>query len=1074
MDFQQTWRKQIQERLARFADSARAQFQHAAPNLLYGFLSAMALWPVAEAVQKGELAALLALGSVAGGVGANLIANQVQSWKDEADAAEQLSQAAQADPAVREALDALLDELDVIGQAQAGMSDQDRDWFRETLHREVAQLGSSLTVITVSGSGAAAVGERAVAAGEGGMAVGGDVVHGDKVDGDKVGGDRVVVSTHVRDVHGGTVITAGRDVTYTTGTGDDDPGALHRRYLTELAVEANRLPWASLDPDYADPSRGESLGLTDVYTALDTTQLERVESEDELRAFLACQAEARRIPAQEMINREAHLLLLGDPGSGKSTLVNFLAYVLAQAGRAEEPEPWLERLTPWDHGPLLPLRVILREFAAGLPEGTQRGKAALLLQHLRATLTEWGLDAFWSHLHQALGEGKQPILVLLDGLDEVPVELRKVVVESVDGFVGRYPRHRYLITCRPYAYVGQPWRLSGFREVTLAPFGEEQIEHFIAAWYNELARRGRFTKPEAKARAKQLKAAVARADLRGLAGRPLLLTVMALLHTFRGQLPEDRVELYRWTVDLLLRRWEGRGGDEQGVLETLALPGLKMSDLEAGLYDVAFRAHQGQGEAEDTADVDEADLRKWLAPYLENDWNKAGEFVDYIRERAGLLVRHKPAAYTFPHRTFQEFLAACHLTGHPDFPGEAARLAREDLDRWRVVYLLATGHAARTHRLGSALSAVNALCPEPCVPGEDVDDDAWRVAVLAGEALLEIGLVGVRREPMGQAVLKRTQGWLVALLGVGALDPRERAAAGDMLARLGDPRPGVGLRPDGLPDIVWCEVPAGSFIMGTREQDIPALMEKYGGEREWYGDETPQHQPNLPAYSISKYPVTNVQYAAFMDDGGYTEKWRQCWTEAGWRWKGNSTSPFFYSSIILFGLSNHPVATVAWYEAVAFCRWLTERLCETGEIRPDQEVTLPTEAQWEKAARGKDGRIFPWGDEFDVAKCNIADTDIPGIGTISISAVGMFPAGASPYNVEDLSGNVWEWCRTKWRGSYKEPADESLEGESLRVVRGGAYFNSRGAVCCASRLGWEPDHIGWYPGFRVCVVSQRD
>jgi len=1095
MDFQQTWRKQVQERLARFAASSRTQFQEIGSNLLYGFLSAMALWPVAQAVQGGELAALLALGSVAGGVGANLIANQVQRWQDETDAAEQLSQAAQTDPAVREALDAVLSKLGVIEQIQAGMSDADRVWFQETLRREVAQLGSSLTVVTVTGPGAAAVGERAVAAGAGGVAVGGDVhgdvtvggdvVHGDKVGGDKVAGDKAVVSTHVGDVRDSTIITAGRDVTYTAGAAGDDPAALHRRYLAELAAEANRLPWASLDPDYADPSRGESLGLADVYTALDTTQLERVESEDELRAFLARQAKARRVPAQEMINRESRLLLLGDPGSGKSTLVNFLAYVLAQAGQAEEPEPWLERLTPWDHGPLLPLRVILREFAAGLPAGTRRGKAALFLQHQRATLDEWGLSSFWPHTYQALGEGKQPILVLLDGLDEVPADLRQVVVESVDDLAGRYPQHRYLVTCRPYAYVGQPWRLSGFREVTLAPFSEEQIDHFVTAWYNELARRGRFTRAQAEVRAGQLKAAADRADLRGLAERPLLLTVMALLHTFRGQLPEDRVELYRWTVDLLLRRWEGRVGDEQGILETLALPGLKMSDLEAGLYEVAFRAHQGQGEAEGTADVAEKDLRDWLAPYLGESWDRAGRFVDYIRERAGLLVRHKPEAYTFPHRTFQEFLAACCLTGHRDFPAEAARLAWGDLDRWRVVYVLAAGHAARTHRLGSALSAVNALCPEPCVPGGDVGDDAWRRAVLAGEALLEIGLVGVRREPMGQALLRRTQGWLAALLRAGALDPRERAEAGDVLAQLGDPR----FREDafGLPDeplLGFVKVPGGPFVIGTREEDIPALIERYGGEREWYERETPQHQLELPIYYIARCPVTHAQYAVFVRETGHKPPTAEEDYERPYEWREGRYPP---------QRANQPVVLVTWYDALEYCRWLTAKLRTwpgtpgpLAHLLRDEGwiVTLPSEAQWEKAARGgvqipnlksqsqsevvenpRPDRVYPWGDEFDAAKCNMGDT---GIGTTS--AVGMFPAGASPYGVQDMSGNVDEWCRTKWRSSYRNPADESLEGTSPRVLRGGAFDDPRRVVRCAYRYRSNPDDHWDHYGFRVVVV----
>ena len=1048
MDFQQTWRQKVQERLARFTASAQAQFQEAGPNLLYGFLSAMALWPVAEAVQAGELAALVALGSMAGGVGANLIANQVQQWKDETDAAEQLSQAAQADPAVREALDALLSQWDVIGQAQAGLSDADRDWLLETLDREVGQLGSSLTVITVAGSGAAAVGEGAVAAGEGGVAVGGDVQGDVIVGGDVVHGDKV--NAHVRDVCDSAIITAGRDVTYVAGTAGDDPAALRRRYLAELAAEANRLPWASLDPDYADPSRDESLGLADVYTALDTTKLERVESEDELRAFLAHQAEARRIPAQEMINRDAHVLLLGDPGSGKSTLVNFLAYVLAQAGRAEEPETWLERVTPWDHGPLLPLRVILRDFAAGLPEGTRRGKATLLLQHFRAMLEEWQLDSFWPHLHQALREGKQPILILLDGLDEVPTELRQAVVESVDGFVARYPRHRYLVTCRPYAYVGQPWRLSGFSEVTLAPFSEEQIGHFIDVWYNELARRGRFTQAqaEAEARAGQLKAAAARTDLRGLAERPLLLTVMALLHTFRGQLPDDRVELYRWTVDLLMRRWEGRVGGEQGILETLALPGLKMSDLEAGLYEIAFRAHQGQGQAEGTADVAERDLRDWLAPYLGGSWDRAGRFVDYVRERAGLLVSHKPAAYTFPHRTFQEFLAACHLAGHSDFPTEAARLARGDLDRWRVVYVLAAGHAARTHHLGNALGAVNALCPESCVLSEDVGDDAWRAAVLAGEALLEIGLVGVRRERLGQVVLKRTQDWLAELVRAGALEVRERAEAGDVLAQLGDPR----FREDtfGLPDeplLGFVEVPGGPFVMGEEEE---------------------QHEVALPTYYIARYPVTHAQYAVFVQATDRKPPTSRADYQRPYEWWEGSYPP---------QRANQPVVLVTWHDALEYCKWLTEKLRKwEGTPNPLAKllrergwvVTVPTEAQWEKAARGTDSRVYPWGDGFDPAKCNMNDT---GIGTTS--AVGMFPTGASPYGVEDLSGNVWEWCSSLYRNYPYDPNDgrEDLEAEGIRVLRGGAFFTDRRSVRCASRYRNSPYYFYMNLGFRVVLVA---
>jgi len=123
------------------------------------------------------------------------------------------------------------------------------------------------------------------------------------------------------------------------------------------------------------------------------------------------------------------------------------------------------------------------------------------------------------------------------------------------------------------------------------------------------------------------------------------------------------------------------------------------------------------------------------------------------------------------------------------------------------------------------------------------------------------------------------------------------------------------------------------------------------------GKETPQREVKLPAFRTGQYPVTNAQYMAFVTAGGYQE--RRYWTEAGWQWKRDRTEPKTYGGA--FDLSNHPVVGVSWYEAVAFCRWMTERLREAGEIGPDQEVTLPTEAQWEKAARGGDGRVFPVG-----------------------------------------------------------------------------------------------------------------
>jgi formylglycine-generating enzyme required for sulfatase activity len=570
---------------------------------------------------------------------------------------------------------------------------------------------------------------------------------------------------------------------------------------------------------------------------------------------------------------------------------------------------------------------------------------------------------------------------------------------------------------------------------------------------------------EAETQAARLLQAVQQRDLHGLAQRPLLLTVMSWLHTFRGQLPEDRTELYADAVDLLLRRWEGRVGGEVGVVEQLAIPGLKMSDLEAGLYAVAFKAHSGAAEDEGTADIDEADLRKWLAPYLGNDWNKAGEFITYIRERAGLLVRHKHDAYTFPHRTFQEFMAACYLVGMDDYPSEAAKLVEQAPDRWREVFTLASGSAARTHRLGQAIAAVNALCPEEVSVTKAPSREAFLRAELAGTSLLEIGLVGVGREPVGRAALERMRRWLAAALRADhVLKPVERAEAGNVLAKLNDPR----FRADAwfLPDeplLGFVEIPQDAFRMGEGKEE---------------------HKLELPIYYIGRYPVTVAQFGAFVEAGGYREPhyWKEAQAAGIWqdgKVKGRldddpRVKPVEYGGSL--ESANHPVVGITWYEMVAYCRWLTEQLCAwqgTPEplarlLRKEHwEVQLPSEAQWEKAARGTDGRVYPWVSDPDP---NRANYDKTGIG--ATSAVGCFPGGRSPYDVEDLSGNVWEWTRSLYRGYPYDPKDgrEVLDAGSdqSRVLRGGAFSNVR-YVRCAWRNWDYPGSRSYDYGFRLVL-----
>jgi formylglycine-generating enzyme required for sulfatase activity len=330
--------------------------------------------------------------------------------------------------------------------------------------------------------------------------------------------------------------------------------------------------------------------------------------------------------------------------------------------------------------------------------------------------------------------------------------------------------------------------------------------------------------------------------------------------------------------------------------------------------------------------------------------------------------------------------------------------------------------------------------------GEQLNAAAYRRAQLAGESLLEIGMIGVRREETGRAMLMRVQDWLMAAMQADdVLEPKERAEAGDTLGRLGDLR----FREDAwyLPDedmLGFVEIPEGSFVMGSdKAQDEMA-----------YDDEQPQHELTLPTYYIARYPVTVVQFRAFVEDSGFQP--------------GDADS--------LRGVDNHPVVWVSWHEALAYCDWLTQELREwDGTPEPlatllreeGWVITLPSEAEWEKATRGsEDKRRYPWGDDSDPNRANYDDT---GIG--STSAVGCFPGGASPCGAEDLSGNVWEWTRSLYENYSYDPGDgwENLEEEGRRVLRGGAFRNSEDFVRCAFRNGNYPLIRSYAYGFRVVV-----
>ncbi|MGH8631750.1 MAG: NACHT domain-containing protein, partial [Burkholderiales bacterium] len=342
-----------------------------------------------------------------------------------------------------------------------------------------------------------------------------------------------------------------------------------------------------------------------------------------------------------------------------------------------------------------------------------------------------------------------------------------------------------------------------------------KIDRFIAAWYDELARLGVVRGEDKDGLTRELKSAVRRPDLWRLAPNPLLLTVMALVHTHKGRLPDARAMLYEETIDILLWRWEqvkASGQEETPRLRQLLLEANRTEvDLKRTLWQLAYEAHAQSGDGDDQdrlADISEWRLEKALAALKDDDRNWAKQAIEAMKLRAGLLLERAPEVFTLPHRTFQEYLAGAHLASQANFAREACKLAEQGA-QWREAILLAVGRLVYlSGDTDKPLALVGELCP---VQTSD-DETSWRKAGLAGDALLEIGTSRAGDSALGLDLLTRVRDRLVSLLVGGHLSPRERAAAGSTLGRLGDLRFHADARflPD-EPLLGFVEIPAGSF-----------------------------------------------------------------------------------------------------------------------------------------------------------------------------------------------------------------------------------------------------------------------
>lgn len=700
--------------------------------------------------------------------------------------------------------------------------------------------------------------------------------------------------------------------------------------------------------------------------------------------------------AIEFLAAHPRAVLLGPAGSGKSAFASFVAVCLANE-RLGPKERGLELLGApsddlhvadiWPHGALIPLYVELRKFVADKDHFPQLGKqpdASHLIQHLCSRHAKVPLpEGFVAFLREALLAGDEAggaagkgrgVLLLLDGFDETPLDeaTRLQIKRVILAFEQAYPRCRILVTSRPYAYDSNaPWRLPEFTVGTLAELSPPLQATFVRSIYAGLAGSGSLGTDNATPRSDRLVDQVERDQhLQRLARRPLTLALLVCLHASDRLGAGGRAVVYRETIELLFDRWnQVRRDDNQdrqqaereaGLFRDAA--GLDKADMMPVLRELAQQVHASEGQGVTTGEQASPIGLKLLLDAMEKARNRKAQrerkpeperidvqrAFEYLDKRSGILISDGDGNFRFPHRSFQEYLAAEKFCRDVNWPKQLVEAVRARPMLWREVLKFCVLVEAGRGSLNNVLTLASRL-----LAGDGREADDGRRATWLGDALLECGVLyddQVEPEVRDPVISGLTRN-LVHAIESTELEAAARIEAGEVLGRLGDPR--IGHR---------------------RENFLPI-------------------EPGAKV-SLGKYLVTVQEFAEFVDAGGYRDdRWWQPDGGLAIRAANGWTEPREFAAQRRH--ANWPVTGVSWYEAWAYCRWRSAE----GSF----EVRLPTAAERDQAAGSK---VWPWGDGPS-PNPELANY-LNNVG--APSPVGCYPRGCGHVGGHfDLGGNVWEW-----------------------------------------------------------------
>ncbi|HEY1016210.1 MAG TPA: SUMF1/EgtB/PvdO family nonheme iron enzyme [Herpetosiphonaceae bacterium] len=696
----------------------------------------------------------------------------------------------------------------------------------------------------------------------------------------------------------------------------------------------------------------------------------------------------RFVEVEELLAVRPRLILLGGPGSGKSTVLWMVAWQIA-AARLSQVLSTTAPLLLGSLGGVLPIVIPATTFAQLLADCPAPDDPVLggLRQWLKI---QYGVDG-WVLVPVGLIGG--PILLLVDGLDEVAAPARPTLLAALDHCAARYPTLRLVITCRTLIWtnpLAASITAADWEVRTILPWRPGQIRHALAQWHQVWLRAGMNTAQADQTYAAVLQQLVGSEEqsptptVATLAETPLLCTMLVSMVLAAQQLPPDRGALYEQATRLLLDGWDAQ--KEQPIGMPALVPMGPATDQVRALIDrLAYEALAAAGPQDGLPSIAEGQLRDQFVATLRAQGSPqphedAAKCVQVLRERGGLLHPGSEGQLVFPHRTFHEYAAGRHLLLHRSL-ADILSLAADPA--WHEPLLL--GSHVLMQQGGMALDRLELVLRRLSEPGESpaspLDAAAYRGLMRAAELGEERDWKVLQHARVAVTPIQhRLRDGLQRLLADRRhpLPIQERERAGILLGHLGDPRypttlddwrAAIALARSGRTNGYFCKVPAGTYWIGSDPREPESLP------YEW-----PRRQLILPQpFWIGRYPITNAQWAALTPIPAYRQKVGQ-------------------------DQPNQPVHSMSWDEVAAWCQELS-----TAVQAP---LRLPTALEWEMAARGPQGFIYPWGNTWRNDRAAICPPDQHVQHSPYAPAVGCYPAGAAPCGAQDMAGSVWEWTST--------------------------------------------------------------